>query len=197
MHDLLSKSLIHLQDSPTPRWEKTETSRKRRATTIVAFPMAPSKALYIHFEISDALNLLFCIPSTLMVRPMPFFFFIMGHGSWLLKSFSFWRQSLIFQRFFWFKFRSLFICYDFKVKKWFLLVTRKVLPSQLGRFDLVNSEYHIKSTEFKTILGLSLSFRWYWVSSIKLDAKRVEVDRTWSILWTIPLTHPSPLVTAS
>ena len=129
---LFSISAIHSQDSPTRRWDRAKkTERKwqqlllhsqrhhrRRSTSILQLVMPSTSSSYT--------------PPSLMVKPMSFFFFIMDHGSWLLKSFSFWRQSLIFQRFFKFRSQLLFICYDFEVKKWFLLVTWKVWPSQLG-----------------------------------------------------------------
>ena len=43
-----------------------------------------------------------------------FFLFIMGQGSWILKSFYFWRESLIFQRFLSFESYLLFTCHDLK-----------------------------------------------------------------------------------
>ena len=138
---LFSISPIHSQDSPTPQWDKSKkTERKGQqlllhsqrhhrgcSTSIMQLVMPSTSSSYT--------------PPTLMVRPMPFFFFIMGHGSWLLKFFSIWRQSLIFFRGF-FRFRSqlLFICYDFEVKKWFLLITRKVQSSQLKILDRVNRD---------------------------------------------------------
>ena len=135
---LFSISPIHSQDSPTPRWDKTkkaETERQqlllhsqrhywRLSTSILQLVMSSTSSSYT--------------PPTLMVRLMPLFFFIMGHEYWLLKSFSFWRQSLIFQRFFRFRSQLLFNCYYFEVEKWFLLVTRKVRPSQLGNPNQVN-----------------------------------------------------------
>ncbi|RVX23410.1 Patatin-like protein 2 [Vitis vinifera] len=64
----------------------------------------------------------------------------------------------------------------------------RTVPRHIGlgvltrRFDLVNSESQIESTEVKTILDLSLSFRSYWVSGIGLGSERLEADMTWPIL---------------
>ena len=97
---------------------------RRRSTSILKLVMPSTSSSYTS--------------PTLMIRLRPFFFFKMGHRSWLLKSYLFWRQSPIFQRFFQLRSRLLFICYDFEVKKRFLLVTWKVWPSQLGILDQVN-----------------------------------------------------------
>ena len=92
----------------------------------------PSKALHIHdcSEVSNTSRLShgldWCLSSS---------------SSCLLRNFSFWRQALIFQRFFRFTSRLLILCCDSKVKKRFLLLTRTVQPSQLG--------ISVELTEFK------------------------------------------------
>ena len=103
----------------------------------------PSKALHIHdcSEVSNTSTSSSCAPPRLSHG---LDWCLSSSSSWLLRNFSFWRQSLIFQRFFRFTSRLLFLCCDSKVKKRFLLLTRTVQPSQLG--------ISVELTEFKRFL---------------------------------------------
>ena len=103
----------------------------------------PSKALHIHdcSEVSNTSTSSSCAPPRLSHG---LDWCLSSSSSWLLRNFSFWRQSLIFQRFFRFTSRLLFLYCDSKVKKRFLLLTRTVQPSQLG--------ISVELTEFKRFL---------------------------------------------
>ena len=167
--------------------------------------MGPLKALHIHdrFEVSDTATSSSYAPPRL------------GHGldwclssssSWLLRNFSFWRQSLIFQRFFRFTSRLLILCCDLKVKKWFLLLTRMVQLSQL-RISVELTEFKWFLIEYKSIrLGqVVLDSACSWTDRIKgmvsegiwclhlynlidclfLDCKIVVLLFIWNIEWVL------------